>query len=334
MKRKRLGAVLRADEGGLAAQSISFSNQFPIDRALVVDVGNTRGVADASRLCALEVRVTDGLPNDDDVNWLIDKSDVIWSAETFYNPMLVVWARAKQVRTVLTGNPELFQHKVPRPDVVTLPTAWQAHTVGGATVLQWPVDLADIAEAPRTHADKFVHVSTSAMADREGTEIVKDAIAHMKEPAAWHVRLTANYRPAKLVPSWVNLTSSYEMVADRKAIWPDDGDVYVVPRRYGGLSLLTQEAAARGMAIIHTDTMPYNFHPRGLLPTTDEAPRVRMLGGHFRVQQASPTQLADICDHLVSNPDLAAEMAKAAWDWAIRNSWPNLRTRWEQVLGL
>jgi glycosyltransferase involved in cell wall biosynthesis len=170
-----------------------------------------------------------------------------------------------------------------------------------------------------------VHVAAPAFHDRNGTRLVLAAIRHLRRPCRVVIRaasarsLPTNH--ARANPRHVDVVIDRTETADYADGWAD-GDVLVLPRRYGGQSLTMNEAASLGMGVLTLDLAPQNAwcHPDLLVP----ARRLRtipMVGGAFPIHDTEPRTLAAAMDRLVDEPELAVEASKASDVYAESLSW-------------
>lgn len=332
---KKLGIIARADQGGLATQSIAISEHLPVAKALIVDLGEAgRGECKPEKIKADDVRVIHNLPQPEDARWLCTGIDSLWSAETFYADHLVARAKAHKVKTFLHTNPELYDRRAAAPDVHFVPTDWEAHRVPDAKVLWWPMDPKPTTPV-RLQARHFVHVSLPAMADREGTETVLEMLRLVQRPAQWTIRRNEGERLKPLHNKDLHLVVHDKHPQNNWDVIPEHADVLVLPRRYGGLSLVAQEACERGMVVIGGHSEPYAkfFHPAGLSLAVAAQP-VRMKAGRFEVLQFNARELAHRCDFFYDNDEVVAQASARSLAFAHAHSWERLGPVYMKALGL
>ncbi len=332
--------VGRGDAGGLAnlTRGVAFhlSAHLPVFAALVVNLGEAgRGPFDrrAWDLTAEHVRVCDYPPTPDDCDWLLERADVVYTAEVPYAPELPVLAGARKVPLVLHAMPELFKDEYLGPTTrIALPTSWLADQprFEGAVSLPVPVDTDEFAWSPRSHAGTFLHVAASAFHDRNGTELLKAALPHVQSPVTVHTRGVIPEGRVEETLGNVTLVHFGRAQSAREVYGTED--VLIQPRRFGGLSLTAQEALALGMPIVTLDWDPYAPHAIGTVSSLPDPVHVPMAGGNLPVMDADPRALAQIMDALVESPDLVAAHNVLAWEWAVEHSWDAQRETWMGVL--
>ena len=261
----------------------------------------------------------------------VDGLDVIYTAETSYDHRLYVYARNSGAAVVLHVNPELFWRTELAADVLWNPTHWrQKHLPERAEVVPMPVALDVLRYRPRTKIETLFHSAGEAMLDRNGTQIVYEAVRNMRT----RVRLIVRGGPpppskllGKATIEWLPLVDDY---AD--AI-PDETDLLVMPRRYGGLCMPLQEAAARGIPAVMSNVSPQNvWLGPDLLVNAEIHQRVTMKGGSVDVYDCPPRVLANAIDALAHTPARVAEASDSARRWAEARSWDAMLPDWRRRL--
>lgn len=362
---RRLGLIARADDGGLGNLTREFYRHLEPDATLVVDLkGQGRGpvhpewypegMADGHDRADLPVRWSDGWPTDDDVRWLLDRCDVVYSAEVLYHPRFldlaagntppgdlppraVVEWDARRVPVFLHVMPELYDAEVSRAECL-LPTSWKADAPRFADAVHLPVPVAlDRFErargrnAARETRLRLLHLASPAMEDRNGTELVAAALRHVHVPAVLTVYGQAEHDGESVRVGEVEV----RFRAPRRDYWTcyEGHDVLVQPRRYGGLSLVHQEAAAAGLASVCLWRSPEEEWPASHVHPTGARP-VRMKGGLFDVLDANPVEIARVVD-MLGDPGSPAVLQAAKADslgWAEELAWSTWRPRYEDLL--
>lgn len=328
-----LGLIARADNGGLGAQTWDAWRHLQPAKTLVVHTAHkTRGRAHIERYPNspdVQVRCTHAEPSDSDIDWLLDGSTTLFSVETWYTPRLL--EAASKIRTVLLANPEMHDHSLAGSEV-WCPTDWRRDLVPeNRGVLPAPVDRELLPFRQRIDARVLYHVASPAFHDRNGTLLVLEAVAQLPEPCQLLIRggdhrpgrerigrCTVDWLPHHDGPYWEH--------------WPDEADLLVLPRRFGGLSLPMQEAASLGLPIV-----TLNVEPQGAWPThrvkATVGENIRVKGGRMDVHSCAPAQLASALAHLLDTPDDVASLSALGHQWAESISWGNLANRYLHVLG-
>lgn len=298
--------IARGDNGGLGTICQEFARAMQPDRVLVIDLGGRgRGPLHMSRFDGLDARVATHPPQPDALAWLIEGSDVIYTAETGYSDELWAMADAAGVATVLHAMPELWrpEHK---PTQLWLPTTWEIDRFEylSPEVVPVPIALDRFERRQRTEAVHFAHIAAPAFLDRNGTKIAKAA---------------ARYRRSKLSMRGERTGLRVHNYWD---VLGPDVDILVMPRRYGGLSLPMQEALGQGIPVVTSDLEPQRGWPGCELVSCLPTPkRTNMLGGVFEVWDMAPPALSEVITGLVSNPEHVQELSRAALRYGEELSW-------------
>lgn len=314
-----------------------FARHMNPDRVLVMDIGQYgRSDPHLSRYDGFDTRVVYGLgPTPDDRKWLLDGSDVIYSAETWYEDQFPHEAKEAGVRTVLHVMPELFlDNRV--ADDIWVPTTYRKSHVPNSRLVPVPVALDRFTHKVRSPAEHFVALWAPAMLDRNGINVVFQAVEQVR--VSCRVTILGAQQVCELPSSCPVKLDCHprEYPVDYFDLWPDDADVLLMPRRYAGLSLPVQEAAARGMAAVMTAVEPQNEWPNvvGIATTGHHPHRQRMAGGMVDVWDPDPTGLARAIENLATDPVYATEMSGRARGWAEALSWETWAPRYRTLLGL
>ncbi len=325
----------KSDNGGLGNLLWELCRHLEPDRVLVMDLGEFgRSDVHLDRFDGLDTRVVHGLgiPADDRA-WLLDGCDVLYSAETWYEDTIAHEARDRGVRTVLHVMPELYlASRI--SDETWVPTTYRHALVSRSTIVPVPVALDRFEYAPRYPAEHFVNLWAPAMLDRNGTDATFAALELIREPVKFTV--LGAQRSIEMLTSPVELDCSPRPYpVDYFDVWPDDADVLVLPRRYAGLSMPVQEAAARGMPAIMTACEPQNEWPGVVpVPSRGRPTRHRMAGGLVDVHDPDPVAIARAVERLATDHAFACEMSARARRWAEDLSWDVWAPRYRSLLGL
>ncbi len=331
----------RCDAGGLGTLTREVHRHLRPARTLLLDLaghGRSQCVErDYEHGEIVRVEWSGGIP-DLLIDWLCAPGvDVLWSAETFYDPQVLRAARTAGVRTVVCAMPELAawatgaigrDRSAPRPSIVTVPTRWRIDSLPGAQLLPVPIAGDRLAGRIRRQITHLYHPTGRAMLDRNGTELLLAAVAHVTRPC----RLTIRAERPVQIPAAPAVTVDVitDPADDYWAHYPADIDLLVMPRRYGGLCLPVQECAALGVPAVMLDPDPYGPCPWVVTVPAGRARPVMMKGGRVPVHDASPRELAATIDRLVGADEPAVRgLSEAALGWAREHRWDGpLGDRW------
>lgn len=323
----RLGVIARADDGGLGQQTREVCDRLDAAVALVVLLGaNARGVENLGRFDGRAKHVNPGPRLED---WTIDATlaacDVLYTIEAPYAPDLYERCCAADVRLVIHANPELWRgwdcHRL------IVPTDWRM--MADSELLPFPVDVRRLRPSKRLDRPTFCHVTGPAMLDRQGTRLLEEALPHVRQECDVIIRCDGGpdcFGVGNVVVYHQPRTRHYWQVI------PDGCWALLQPRRYGGLSLPVQEAAARGLPTLCLDREPENafYGPiTARCPILEEQP-YPMAGGQIPVAEADPRALAQLIDDFIAGEVGPVEDPRR---WANAHSWDALLPAYREVLG-
>lgn len=280
-------------------------------------------------------------------NWLIDRPtlkgfltdvDVVLSAETFYTSEMAQLAHRYGVKTVLACNPE-FLNKRELPDLWVPPTRWMWDTIPNLkTLLPVPIatDRFPVRSLPNT-ARNFLHVvGRPAHMDRNGTLDLLNALEFVESTVTVTITCQQPGYVSELKPDLRTRKNVTLIVdpGDKPNYWDNytEGDVLVMPRRFGGLCLPVNEALGAGMPAIMPNIPPNN----SWLPQEWLVPAVRE--GSFMAKQridyhrTDPKQLAALMDRFATDTAFYAAAKQRAAELAAELSWETLKPKYLEVL--
>lgn len=334
----------RADSRGLAYQSQGFCKWLQPERILGIDMTtdnlspypNDWSVFDGNALTV--VRPAD-LTEDFIRAWAQD-IDVVLGAETFYKDEVIDWLRAMGIPTVLQINAEFAPWwgagpNDPKPDVLIVPTTWRMELMPGVVHLPFPVDRELFPFRQRDQAKRFIHIAGHrAMGDRAGTQLVLGLAQRMRNRQAYqNIDLIIRSQSPMEFGRGMRTEGfiDTETYSDPRDLYTDI-DVMVLPRRYGGNSLVFNEALSSGIPIIALDRVPERDWG-GVLPLPARAKgRIPTKGGMIELYNANPAHLLQTMQRLADNPHEVAEASCAADAYASTISWDVMLPRWQDFL--
>lgn len=343
----KVGMVVRCDQGGLGNQTHLLWKLLKPDVTLLIDLPVTkgRGRGEPTRYDAPWTNVW---PWHDDVlppamlRDLARAVDVVLTVENLYSGDAgfdVV--RAAGARSLLVANPELFAGYP--ADRIVVPTTWEINRMPqGTEVLPHPVDVPPASLVRTRHVcQTFLHVAAPAMLDRNGTDVVMEALPHVTEECQLVV-----HAPRK-PPPWGGDTVEQSTSTIGKVhvrwdprpkrnywdVYDVEADVLVVPRRYGGLCLPVQEAAACGLPALMTDLDPQRWWPCFRVKPKLRMSGYPMRGGKFNVYDVDPAVMGAQMSQLVKGTYDVERMSVEASSWAGSTlSWDSLEPSWSGAI--
>lgn len=269
----RIGLLAYSSDTGLGNQTYSFYKHMCPVKTLLVDLSAFNKMATHhGRYSEGEVRITEGIPNVGDVEWLTDDVDAIFVCETPLNYLLFKTAKGKGIPTVLQYNYEFLDYmqdlSKPVPTVLAAPTNWnrvEVENLSIAPVIDLPVPVESVEARVIDECEVMFHIAgKQAIHDRNGTyDFIEAAIACGNKfdyiiYAQWLNDATKRF--IEEAGQNIDLTVIYD-TPDYQDMYKT-GDVLVMPRKYGGLCLPMQEALAYGIPVIMPDIEPngYRLH--------------------------------------------------------------------------
>lgn len=328
----RVGVVTPGTDRGLGIQSWEAARNLDAS-VLLVETKDPSAPTHPERFPGATVaRWAAGLDPRVVIPWL-RTVDVVYAAETFYDPRFTKWARANDVTTVLHANPEFWTNGT-NPDRLWTATPWRREVMPQHTeVVPFPVATDRFAyDEPvtaRRYDDRtrWVHVAGKrALADRNGTDILMAALPLLQESCHVTIYVQHGERPQlPTVPPHVRVHISPVVPANYWDLYRN-ADAMVLPRRYGGLCLPVQESCAAGLAVLMPDLIPNHVWPGPRVPA-EFLRKITMPCGRVPVYDVRADVLAAAMD------ELAAPSVREAWQaksraWAEAHSWEALRPMW------
>lgn len=259
----RLGLIARADSRGLGVQTKNVHDHLHPAKTMVVDCPSAQPLPIRKDWYPGATWIK-GLPTREDFRTWLQGVDVVYTAETGYGSAL--WAEAKRagVKTVLHANFE-FLNTADQPDLWLAPSMW--HFNDFPTPKQYlpvPVDTDRFTPQPEHDGPRrFTHiVGRPAVHDRNGTHGLLQALRYVTADIELTVKCQQPGYVTKLahhIPPNVKLRIDE---GDTPNYWDNyQGDVLIMPRRFGGLCLPVNEALAAGMPVIMPNISPNEWLP-------------------------------------------------------------------------
>ena len=338
-----LGLIARDDNSGLGMQTWEFFRHMPVDKTMVIEVGDSRGRSYPERYNHGEVMFVGGAPTFAEGKEFLKGLDIVFIAETPYSFQFLNLAHEMGVATIVQPNYELApwvaDHKLPRPDVFGAPTNWHFSDFPDPKILL-PVPIATerFTFNESNSARRFLHVvGRPAANDRNGTRDLVNALEYITAQVT--ITIHSMQQPTgsdNYVESMLRgkrYGSNVRVVLERST--PDNywetypgHDVLVMPRRYGGLCLPVNEALGAGMPVIMPGISPNNMWlDRRWLTATELnftfTPGRR--GMPVEVYKTDPKVLAAKIDEFATDNKFYNNAAKEARALAAKYSWAELK---------
>jgi hypothetical protein len=320
-----LGIVARADSTGLGTIGIEFVRHLRPGKVLGIDLSAERGYSPIRAHFPSSTHWTSGFPTRDEIGDFLEGCSTVLTFETAYGPDLFPVARERGVKTVLVVMPEYLPAYGPGlgPDLFVNPTPWAPFKLP-SPVVTIPIPIAlDRFDYPRERPLdtplRLAHPAGRVVGrDRNGTILVEKASRLFSQPVTTKVQ---EGRPGAR-----DLTNYFDVLVD--------ADVLVLPRRYGGLCLPMQEAAAMGIPTVLLDVGGYREMgwPASLLVPARKLLTRRMRGNVIVHYETRPPLLAKYVNALLDDEDHYARTSDYVRSWAEERSWEKLWGWWESIL--
>lgn len=241
------------------------------------------------------------------------------------------------------GPPAVSSHPMWCPEPFRL---FRDITVGSpkAAFTPVPVDTARVKWRRREWAETFVHnAGHGGLKGRNGTLELLEALPHVKSPARFIIRaqpdgMPVNFRGAGSDP---RVTVDVRNLPYEELY--SEGDVFLFPEKFNGLSLPLQEACAAGMAVMATDRFPMNLwlpnptlHCASwrvplLIPTSgSRRNRVGMTYREFDEAVVDPLVIARCVDGWYGED--VSGVSEMGGAWAEDHSWDVLGPKYRELL--
>lgn len=310
MKQSKVGSIVLATEQGLGYLAKAFYDNGLIDVAYVKP--------HTSRTNHYEWypdRVSS-------VDELLDCDTLIFFEEVF-DWSIIPKARAKGIKTVLMVMYECTRNPLPyEPDVILCPSLLDLDYYKDKNAFFVPVPVA-VKHAIRHVAKTFVHnAGNGGLGGRNGTKELIEAWKYVKSDARLIVR-------SQVPIAKVNDPRIEIRVGTFDDIW-SEGDVFIFPEKFNGLSLPLQEAFASGMLVMCGDRFPMNtwLPKEPLIPVSGY--KKEKIAVEFDSAIFSPLSIARHVDEWY-NKDIQkySELGK---EWGKKMSWKNLKKLYESHL--
>lgn len=330
----KIGLLAYSTNTGLGYQTLDFYNNIKPDKVLLVDLKQFNGV-ETHHERYYQPRICEGMPTNADCEWLVDGMDIVFVCETPLNYYLFEYANRRAVKTVLQYNYEFLDYlqkpNLPKPTVLAAPSRWNIISVENkkiAPVIEWPVPINN--EIPFRKIKKvetLTHIiGRPAARDRNGTITFLEMAKMLGKQFKYEVfiqppkdyRAITHFEAVQklLVDVEAELYPNLKIIADTpfKEDMYKNGDILVLPRRYGGLCLPMWEALSAGMPVIMPDISPNNsilrkgwlcearikesFETRVSLPVYDAYPgslvqKVEYVSGHIEKFNLEAREIAE-----------------------------------------
>ena len=188
----------------------------------------------------------------------IKTMDVMFFFETSFDPQLISYCRSYGVKTILMPMYECTPAFLPgnEPDLILNPSELDQQHYPQGKLVQVPIPKF-IQWRSRQRAKVFVHnAGHGGLNGRNGTKELLEALPLIQSPIKLILRLQESWD----IPNYVVNDPRVDMrvgTFSREELY-EEGDVFIFPEKFNGLSLPLQEAAASGMLVMASNRFPMN----------------------------------------------------------------------------
>lgn len=261
----KVGLIAFMNSGGLSAQTRRLAQMLNPYKILLID---SSGFSPNKKQYPKDYEnynytITKGFPKNHDINTFIRGLTHVLTVENPYNFYLIHACKEAGIKTIVQTNYEFCENIqapwLPTPDLFLMPSYWKIKEMSkyDAVYLPPPINVKEFESARKTHKNKFLHiVGTLAFKDRNGTLDLLKAIKGVKKDFKLVIKsqheLPSNYiiKDSRVFYKIGNVRKNVNLYKGFKAL--------ILPRRYGGLSLTTNEALMSGLPVMMPDISPNN----------------------------------------------------------------------------
>lgn len=253
----------------------------------------------------------------DNYDWFFEGLDAVIFLETPFDWSLIVEARKRGIVTMLMPDECTPYPLHYEPDIILCPSALERTYNEGKYCL-------DVVFPPtvewhlRSKAHIFIHnAGHGGLGGRNGTRELIEAMQYVKSPIKLIIRSQTH-----------EFSSNDPRVEIRHGTVPHEqlwaqGDVFVFPDKFAGLSMPMQEAFAAGMLVMTSNRYPNNVW----LPTAPLIPvsgyKMEQLGIKFQSAIITPQDIATTMDFWYGeNIELYSSLGFA---WSKTHTWGKLK---------
>jgi hypothetical protein len=272
--------------------------------------------------------------------------DVMLFFETPFVWELIRYCQSVGTKTALMTMYECTPEPLPvEPDLYLCPSLLDLQQFPASShsqSLYLPIPVCSDPSCPCTHkvqwrqreqADVFIHnAGHGSFHDRNGTKLVIqawDVLREMGKSIALIIRSQQQGISGKSSSSNIQFEFGGTYYSDLYT----EGDVFLFPERFNGLSLPLQEAYASGMLVMGMDRFPSNeWLPREpLIPVAGYS--VTQIGRAYRPFQCAETYPRLVAEHIDAwyGRDISIFSQKGR-QWAEANSWGKIGPKYIEVL--
>jgi len=251
----RIGIVARVDSGGLANLTYDWWRNVPeITKSLTII--SEAPYQNITRYP--EQVVCENFPTLEQIDLFLKDIDVVMAFETPYNWNVFSMAKDRGIKTVLIPMYEWTEEKPPiEPDLYLCPSLMEKDIYKfyptKSEYIQNPIDRKIFKFKQRKKANTFVfNNGHGGVGGRNGIVAISQAIPLVKSDIKFLIHSQVP------IPEITDPRATIKLGDAKKRQELFEGDVLLLPRMFGGLSLPTWEALSCGMPVLSTNLYPFN----------------------------------------------------------------------------
>jgi glycosyltransferase involved in cell wall biosynthesis len=331
---RNLGIMVRGDHSGLGAQTRRMTQLIRPERILYIDstpfAKNTKQNFDwYDGFSGYKVV---GFPNNKEVAKFMQGLTHFICCENPHNFYFYQYAKQHNIKTFCVVNYEfcdnLAHPEYPEPDYFIMPSYWKLKEMqdryGKERVIYLPppIDPNEFKNAREVNLNrkdrqpKFLHIiGTLAAHDRNGTLDLLQALKHTQQDFSLIIK-SQHPLPKEYITNDPRVTYKIGSDPDNQSLY-SDFDALILPRRYGGLCLVMNEALMSGLPVIMPNISPQS----GILHNADFATLVEakvinqfMARVPIDIYGCDPYDLASAINRFIASNNNTAKVS--AFDFA------------------
>lgn len=313
---KNVGSIIRADNSGLGTLAREFYDNGIINKVIIYP--NNVYHSFNERFKNSKIGLTD-----ENIKWLLKDLDILFCFETPFKWQIVAEAKKRGIKTILMPMHEGLQENLPiKFDLYVCPSELEMRLdIEPKIFLPVPVNTKRIKWKLREKAKVFIHNSGhGGIAGRNGTWELLEAMKYVKSD----IKLIIRSQFHEFKSDDKRIECKYENKKDYWDLW-DEGDVFIFPEKFNGLSLPVQEAYASGMCVITTDKEAFSFLPKQPLLKPEKFIKM-MIARQIDCAVHNAKDIAKKIDE-IANTDIT-EYSLAGKKWAEQNNWDKLKSKY------
>lgn len=255
---------------------------------------------------------------------LLDKCDTVLLFENAFDWTIIPKARERGTKTVLMPMYECTPDPIPYfPDLLLTPSDLDTDFYSGQYNVERVTVPVCVPWKQRERARVFVHnAGNGGLGGRNGTKELLEAMRYVKSPIKLIVRSQVPIKEIK------DERVEYRM-GTFENIW-EEGDVFVFPEKFNGLSLPLQEAFASGMLVMCGNRYPMTEWLPNEPMITVEKYTDEQISTTFKCAHYNPKVIADTIDKWYDKD--IKQFSLLGKDFNTKNNWQAWKEKYKTLL--